>query len=422
MRATALCCLILVPLACDSPRTEETETSKPTEVSPPASRSPAPKPVPTIDAPAGEWSVTQRHPRLHQLDDAAWSELVLELLSGVVQTAPTEDGMRLVAMGRGSVAEQIGLSPGDVLRSFGTATPPTAENLHKAWSDADRTRWASIVRERGGSTQTLHVWVSGPRRANPLVLAGALAHLGVEEKAPTRRLVDRALLELLGEHPNIGHKDLLWHALGVPDGASVRRVDGENVGMRGRVAALEMIAGRSGERAFELLVADRDRELRLQFEVVTGLIEDATLQEIREAATFKYSRRLLGSAPPDGDAEVDATSIFETRGEHHVAVKAADFRALLADPSTLARAGRIVPWQEDGKTRGFKVYGVRRSSPLRAIGFRNGDKVLEVQGKTLESIERALELYTELSKEDVESITFLVERDGAQLELRVDIE
>ncbi len=433
MRALVLSCLALA-LGCDAFEATDVEPPEPTEATTPAAEdSNPPKLAPPqagepVDAPAGQWTVNTRHPRLYQLDRAAWSELVMELLSGVVQTAPSDEGLRLTVMGRGSVAEQIGLAPGDVISALGTASPPSPVSLHRAWIGAERANWAELKRRRGETTETIHLWLTEPGRTRKDDLAAALVHVGVVTQDESRRLVDRSMLEALAETTRLGKNDLLWRAFGLPENATVMRVESENVGEGGPEEALKLIAARAGERAFEVLVADGSQEAHLQYEVVEGLVDEDVLEAIRtvpeRSSGRSPTRRLFGLDRPSsrsGDDD-DDTGIFESKGDNHVSVKAADFEALLNNPSKLARAARIVPALEDGAVVGYKLYGIRPSSLLKQAGFQNGDKVLEVQGKTIGSVDAAMDVFGDLSRGDPQDLRFLVERRGKEIELRIDIE
>ena len=430
MRVLVLCCLAVALAACDGSDPPESADA-PAE--PSSEEAEPPKAGEMVDAPAGSWTVTTHHPRLHQLDDAAWDELVMELLSGVVQTSPSDDGLRLVAMGRGSVAEEIGLAPGDVLTTFGSARPPSPAGLHRAWIGSQRTRWASLTRTRDGTTETIHVWLSERSRVRKADLAAALVHVGVVEQTDTRRLVDRSVLEALGETTQIATNRLLWHALGLPDGSDVVRVESENVGDRGRKGALELITARASERAFELLAVDRGRELRLQYEIVTGLVDESVLERIRRAPEqtgprparsrpLDFLRRPRPDAEDSSEKDRTPPRTIESKGEHHVAVKSADFDALLKDPATLARYARVVPSHDDGELTGYKLYGIRRQSLFGQLGFQNGDKITKVQGTPITSLDRAMEVFDELSEGDVDVVKIEVERRGEEIELRIDIE
>lgn len=57
---------------------------------------------------------------------------------------------------------------------------------------------------------------------------------------------------------------------------------------------------------------------------------------------------------------------------------------------------RIVPHAEDGRTVGVKLYGIRRSSMLHALGIRSGDLLLSVNGFPLSSPDAAIEIYRRL--------------------------
>jgi general secretion pathway protein C len=77
-------------------------------------------------------------------------------------------------------------------------------------------------------------------------------------------------------------------------------------------------------------------------------------------------------------------------------VSRATLTQILDDPSRLARAARIIPSIEDGAPNGFKLYGIRRSSPYAQLGFRNGDTVHAVNDIPLTSPDEALRAYTRL--------------------------
>lgn len=69
---------------------------------------------------------------------------------------------------------------------------------------------------------------------------------------------------------------------------------------------------------------------------------------------------------------------------------------LLDNPRHLARQARVIPAMQDGKNIGFKIYGMRKSSIYRSIGFQSGDTITTVNGRPLTSPAAALEIYAEL--------------------------
>lgn len=68
----------------------------------------------------------------------------------------------------------------------------------------------------------------------------------------------------------------------------------------------------------------------------------------------------------------------------------------LSNQDDLMRAARVVPYEEDGRMIGMKVYGIRRKSLLGRLGVQNGDVLRKINGFDLSSPDSALELYTKL--------------------------
>ena len=76
-------------------------------------------------------------------------------------------------------------------------------------------------------------------------------------------------------------------------------------------------------------------------------------------------------------------------------------RAALAkiphNPDDLMRKARLLPHREGGKVVGMKLYGIRRSSLLAAFGFKNGDRVEQVNETLIVGLASALEAHKQLS-------------------------
>lgn len=68
--------------------------------------------------------------------------------------------------------------------------------------------------------------------------------------------------------------------------------------------------------------------------------------------------------------------------------------------AALMRSARIVPNMVDGEITGLRLFGIRRSSLLSALGFQNGDTVLDVNGRALAEPDQALEAYAALRGAD----------------------
>ena len=66
---------------------------------------------------------------------------------------------------------------------------------------------------------------------------------------------------------------------------------------------------------------------------------------------------------------------------------------VVANPALLAKQARVVPSRKNGETRGYKLYGIRRGTLPKLLGFRNGDMIAEINGHQLTSIDEAMSLY-----------------------------
>ncbi len=93
---------------------------------------------------------------------------------------------------------------------------------------------------------------------------------------------------------------------------------------------------------------------------------------------------------------------------------------LLANPAALAKQARIVPSTRDGETLGYKFYGIRPGSLPKLLGLKNGDLLEAVNGESLDSIDRAMELYTKLRRATELEVSLV--RKGAPVTLNITIE
>ncbi len=73
---------------------------------------------------------------------------------------------------------------------------------------------------------------------------------------------------------------------------------------------------------------------------------------------------------------------------------------LLANQAALMSAARVIPHEEDGRTVGMKIYGIRRSSLLGRLGVQNGDMLRTINGFDLTDPNAILQAYTQLRAAD----------------------
>jgi general secretion pathway protein C len=73
---------------------------------------------------------------------------------------------------------------------------------------------------------------------------------------------------------------------------------------------------------------------------------------------------------------------------------------LLENQAELMRTARIIPHEENGRTVGVKLYGIRRNSLLGRLGLQNGDMLRTINGYDMTSPDSALEAYARLRGAD----------------------
>lgn len=101
-------------------------------------------------------------------------------------------------------------------------------------------------------------------------------------------------------------------------------------------------------------------------------------------------------------------------------VSAKAFEAVLAEPASMMRQARVVPAVRDGETQGFKFYGIRPGSVLKALGVKNGDMLIAVNGESMNSMDQAMAAYGKVK--DAKELKLDMQRKGQPMTLVVVLE
>lgn len=83
---------------------------------------------------------------------------------------------------------------------------------------------------------------------------------------------------------------------------------------------------------------------------------------------------------------------------------------VLENQAELMRTARVIPHEENGRTVGVKLYGIRRNSLLGRLGVQNGDMLRTINGYDMSSPDTALEAYARLRTAD--HLTLSIVRRG----------
>ena len=102
-------------------------------------------------------------------------------------------------------------------------------------------------------------------------------------------------------------------------------------------------------------------------------------------------------------------------GEHDYRIDRAKLEALLDRPDAMSGA-RSVPVFRGGRYAGVRMHSLRPGTAFQALGLRTGDILRAVNGRNLDSPNRALELFQQLRQ--APSIDLTVERGGETVVMR----
>jgi general secretion pathway protein C len=91
----------------------------------------------------------------------------------------------------------------------------------------------------------------------------------------------------------------------------------------------------------------------------------------------------------------------------------------MENQAELMRSARIVPEQENGKTVGVRLFGIRPDTLLGTLGLQNGDRLESINGFNMASPEKALEAYARLRTAD--HLTVTVNRQGKPVNIDFNI-
>ena len=125
-------------------------------------------------------------------------------------------------------------------------------------------------------------------------------------------------------------------------------------------------------------------------------------------AELGVARRLRGTAPqaqqqresastrgprPAQDPRIDSVvQRIQRVDPHEVLIARGAVESVLADPVALLRGVRIDPRRGPG----IGLLGIRPGAILHALGLRQGDRLLSINGQTLLGLEDAMALYARL--------------------------
>ena len=106
-------------------------------------------------------------------------------------------------------------------------------------------------------------------------------------------------------------------------------------------------------------------------------------------------------------------------GERERTITREAFDLLLSDERIAMRSARIIPYTDNGRAVGFRVYGVRQHSIPAALGLLNGDLVRKINGQNVGTVDELARAYEALQGAD--EMLLDITRRGQDVTVRVRV-
>ena len=119
-------------------------------------------------------------------------------------------------------------------------------------------------------------------------------------------------------------------------------------------------------------------------------------EEILEISSARASGKdaaAVGGAPAAGGERIRKTA------DNKFLIDRRELEQTVANINEVFTQARAVPFFQDGKTVGFRVFAIKPGSVFEKIGLQNGDVVQRVNGVELTDPTKAISLFTELQNE-----------------------
>ena len=135
-------------------------------------------------------------------------------------------------------------------------------------------------------------------------------------------------------------------------------------------------------------------------------------EKVSDPGASSSSSTPSSSSSPNDKSDINKRILAGVKkkgaGKYEISRESID--TVLSNMSALSTDARVVPDFKGGKQRGFKLFSIKPKSVFSKIGLKNGDVLKTVNGYTLSSPDKILEVYGKLK--DSEQISIEVLRRG----------
>ncbi|MEZ4601116.1 MAG: PDZ domain-containing protein [Syntrophotaleaceae bacterium] len=177
------------------------------------------------------------------------------------------------------------------------------------------------------------------------------------------------------------------------------------------------------------LIRNEEHIVRSGGEIPGGGILQEVLRDlvrIRDGSGRIYEVTLDGSSPSatgsDAPAPIPGDSMSDVRevGENRWIIGSQTAQNAKDNMNEIMKQARLVPEGKEGQIEGFRVVMVRPQSLFWNLGLKRGDVIREVNGISLDSAEKGLQIYQQLR--EAQKISLVLQRENENLEFEYEVE
>jgi general secretion pathway protein C len=140
-------------------------------------------------------------------------------------------------------------------------------------------------------------------------------------------------------------------------------------------------------------------------------------------STPRISAKSTPASPKKSGGATGAAASLKTGikkiNENQFEVSRKTLNDVIKNPAKFRDGTRPIPNYEGGKVNGFKLVNMKPGSIYYDLGIRPGDVITAVNGKPLDSPNRALELYQKLGS--LSNVSLEVQRNGQKRQMSFNI-
>ena len=200
----------------------------------------------------------------------------------------------------------------------------------------------------------------------------------------------------------------------------LRSLNKQVVGLRAEIVncrrAIEELTEEQKTLASKLIATQRDTVQNIMDKMMASagkalrMFDDKPKHPL-PARIKKPTRRRVDSVKVKN---FNASKWVKRVGKNRYNIKGRGLKIVFSNTTILARSARIVPSVRNGKPSGFRLYAIRPGSFYYVLGLRNGDAVEQINGMSITTPDKALEVYTRIRNARV--VTASVRRKNALLD------